>query len=340
MTEGRDPKIVEREKQLFSGLMRTKTLPMVPDHTPADVPTAVKFGSLEDVSVREAWDHEAHSFTPWLADNLELLGGAVGLDLEFVGREVQVGRYSADILARTVADDEVVLIENQLEGSDHGHLGQIMTYLAGTEAKIIIWTAAGFREEHLSAIRWLNQNSNEGISFFAVRVRVVRIANSPMAPLFEVIEQPNDWDRSIREKVRNTEDLSALGEERQSFWDRYAEIYPAIAEDKSGGGNSSKWREVRGRPLIISRYKAKDHVGIFVRGARGINSEELAELVSPFVLELESALETPSGRTNSFQKIGPNAGDPTNWDAAIEWLEKETNAYEQAILDILPTEMQ
>ena len=112
------------------------------------------------------------------------------------------------------------------------------------------------------------------------------------------------------------------------------------AEDKSGGGNSSKWREVRGRPLIISRYKAKDHVGIFVRGARGINSEELAELVSPFVLELESALETPSGRTNSFQKIGPNAGDPTNWDAAIEWLEKETNTYEQAILDILPPEVQ
>ena len=296
----------------------------------------MKFSRLEDVPVREAWDHEAHSFTPWLADNLELLGQAIGLDLEFVGREVQVGRYSADILARTVSDDEVVLIENQLEGSDHSHLGQIMTYLAGTKAKIIIWTAAGFREEHLSAIRWLNQNSNEGIGFFAVKVRVVRIANSPMAPLFDVIEQPNDWDRIVRDKVRSTEDLSAIGEERQSFWDRYAEIYPAITEDKSGGGNSSKWREVEDRSLIISRYKAKDHVGIFVRGARGINYEGRAELVLPFVSRLESALGTSSGRTYSFQKIGPTAGDPADWDAAIEWLEKETEAYVDAILDILP----
>ena len=98
----------------------------------------ITFGTLVDVEARTAWGHEAHDFTPWLADNLERLGDAIGVKLEFTAREHLVGRFSADIIARSVLDDRIVLIENQLEWSDHKHLGQIMTYLAGTEAKIII----------------------------------------------------------------------------------------------------------------------------------------------------------------------------------------------------------
>lgn len=148
----------------------------------------VTFGTLEDIEARRAWAHEAHVFTPWLADNLDRLSQAVGIPLELTGREVSVGRYSADILATNPVDGSVVLIENQLEPSDHTHLGQIMTYLAGLEAQVMIWIAPTFREEHLSALRWLNQHTAENFAFFAVRLRVVRIANSPLAPLFDVLE--------------------------------------------------------------------------------------------------------------------------------------------------------
>lgn len=93
-----------------------------------------------------------------------------------------------------------IVIENQLEQSDHTHLGQILTYLAGLKAKTVIWIAPEFRTPHLSAIRWLNERTIEGFSFFAIRVRVVRIGDSPVAPIFEVVEQPNDWDRAVTKK--------------------------------------------------------------------------------------------------------------------------------------------
>src|SRR5688500_2479785 len=107
------------------------------------------FGKLADVPLRSAWSHEAHRFTPWLAENLSRLAGAMGIPLELTGSEIRCGSFSADILARTPGDDSVVLIENQLEGSDHTHLGQIMTYLAGLETHTMVWVAPVFRDEHL-----------------------------------------------------------------------------------------------------------------------------------------------------------------------------------------------
>src|ERR1700678_238465 len=144
----------------------------------------VTFGILEDVAPRAAWPQEARQFTPWLANNLGHLGKELGLMLELESIETPVGTFSADILARETATGDAVLIENQLEISDHKHLGQIMTYLSGLSAKKIVWVAPWFKDEHLSAIRWLNANTVDPFSFFAVRVRVVRISNSPFAPLF------------------------------------------------------------------------------------------------------------------------------------------------------------
>lgn len=110
----------------------------------------IEFGTLADAPLREAWAHEAHAFTPWLAANLDRLSATIGIPLELTGTEMRVGTFSADILARNPMDDSVVLIENQLEGSDHTHLGQIMTYLAGLETHTMVWVAPSFREEHLS----------------------------------------------------------------------------------------------------------------------------------------------------------------------------------------------
>ena len=147
-------------------------------------------GALDSVDPREAWDNEAHDFTPWLADNLGHLATAIGIELEREGTEMHVGPLRADIVARNPRDDSRVLIENQLEHADLHHLGQVLAYLAGLEAKTVVWVAKGFDEAHLSALRWLNEHTAESFAFFAVRVRVVRIGDSPLAPVFEVLEPP------------------------------------------------------------------------------------------------------------------------------------------------------
>ena len=158
---------------------------------------------LERVPLREAWKHEANDFTPWLAeeDNLNTLADALGLpDLELVATEHWVGEFKLDILC-TSGDDQVI-IENQLEKTNHTHLGQILTYAAGTGAKKVIWVAESFRPEHVAALDFLNQNTTEELSFFAVEVELWRIGDSPLAPKFEVVAKPNDWAKSGREQTR------------------------------------------------------------------------------------------------------------------------------------------
>lgn len=179
--------------------------------------TDIRFDRLTDLPLRDAWRHEALDFTPWLAQNIDHLSDAIGMPLELTGTEVAVESFSADILARNPMDDSVVLIENQLDTTDHTHLGQIMTYLAGLEAQTVIWIAPKFREPHLSAIRWLNKHTADGFSFFAVKARVLRIGDSPFAPIFEVVEKPNDWERRIREKERATKQLDPNSDNRHAF---------------------------------------------------------------------------------------------------------------------------
>ena len=151
-------------------------------------------GKLERINLREAWKHEALEFTPWLAqeDNLELLAETLGLvELELVGTEHWVGDFKLDVLCSD--DDGQIIIENQLEKTNHSHLGQIITYAAGVGARKVIWLAESFRAEHVAALDFLNQNTTEGLNFFAVEVELWRIGNSPMAPSFNVVVKPNDW---------------------------------------------------------------------------------------------------------------------------------------------------
>ena len=185
----------------------------------------VEFGELKEVSLRSAWPHEANNFTPWLAENLDKLSQVIGIPMELIGTEMSVEQFSADIVARDLSDYSLVLIENQLEWTDHRHLGQVLTYLAGTEAQTVIWIAREFTNPHLSAIRWLNEHTVDPFDFFAVQVKVVQIGNSPLAPLFEVLERPKDWDRKVRTRLENPE-LSEAWQFRQDFWEFYNREYP------------------------------------------------------------------------------------------------------------------
>ena len=155
---------------------------------------------LERIDLREAWRSEPADFTPWLAqeENLALLGTTLGIALEPEATEKSVGPFSADILCRVPGEDHWVLIENQLETTDHTHLGQIITYAAGLDALTVIWVAAGFVDEHRAALDWLNENTAEGLNFFGVEVELWRIGDSPLAPRFNVVSKPNAWTKRVR----------------------------------------------------------------------------------------------------------------------------------------------
>lgn len=295
----------------------------------------IQFGTLVDVEARSAWGHEAHDFTPWLADNLDRLSDALGIPLELTGREVSCGRYSADILATNPADQSVVLIENQLEASDHTHLGQILTYLAGLDAHVMVWLAPNFREEHLSAIRWLNQHTDETFSFFAVKLRVVRISQSPLAPLFEVLEKPNSWDKSLRSTARAATSSSSpeATARREALWEAYRLRDPAVDSDlKAGPGGSVRWRPVPGTGIVVSRYVSKNGVGLFLRGERGRGGDFTLPRLEDASAQLSDALgvelESPDFPFSSHRDVDWTSTDDV--EQAARWLAEQTGRYEIA----------
>lgn len=245
-------------------------------------------GVLETADLRDAWEHEAQDFTPWLAENLNRLASELGFELETEDTEVHVGPYRADILARTRMDDSRVVIENQLEKANLQHLGQMLAYLAGLDAKIFIWIARGFDEVHLSAIRWLNDHTVDPYAFFAVQVKVVRIGNSPLAPVFDILERPSNWNRSVRE-IATRRDLSDLGQFRRKFWAHAANKHPG--EVRSGFAGSNVNHHVKEAGLRISQYVAQNGVGIFLGGTRGESEETVTSRIEPYLEPLRTALE-------------------------------------------------
>ena len=148
------------------------------------------------VNLREKWPHEALDFTPWLAKHLDLLGEAIGLKLEAVGEEHQVGSFSLDILARVPNQGVLVAIENQLEWTDHGHLGQLLTYAGGCKAGIAIWVADEFQYEHAEALHQLNRWAGTNIKFYGVKVDVLRHVDGTLEPRLQRVVSPDDWDKN------------------------------------------------------------------------------------------------------------------------------------------------
>jgi hypothetical protein len=179
----------------------------------------IDLSKLERVPLREAWKHEAGDFTPWLAaaDNLDALAQALGLsELEAVATEHYVGDFKLDILCTD--GDQQVIIENQLAETDHKHLGQILAYAAGVGARKVIWVAESFRPEHIAALRFLNENTTDDLSFFGVQVELWRIGSSPLAPKFEVVVKPDDWAKTGREQARAAASASPIKQLQLKFW--------------------------------------------------------------------------------------------------------------------------
>lgn len=189
----------------------------------------IALGRLNKVELRDIWKSEALDFTPWLAqpDNMSALADALGMELAIEAREQEVGPFRADVLCKDLIDDSWVLIENQLERTDHCHLGQLLTYAAGLQTVTIVWIASRFTDEHRAALDWLNEITDERFNFFGVEVELWRIGDSPAAPTFNIVSKPNEWTRSITQASRRIES-EALTETKKLQLDFWEALHKAL----------------------------------------------------------------------------------------------------------------
>ena len=185
--------------------------------------TQENLGKLQKVDLREVWNFEASDFTPWLAneDNIQFLGDTIAIDLELEAQEKNVGAFRADILCKDTDNGNWVLIENQLERTDHTHLGQLLTYAAGLQAVTVVWIASTFTEEHRATLDWLNEITDDSFRFFGLEIELWRIGDSPAAPKLNIVSKPNDWSRSVTQYAKRIreEALTELQKKQLRYWD-------------------------------------------------------------------------------------------------------------------------
>ena len=166
----------------------------------------INLGKLKEIKdLREVWPHEALDFTPWLAeeDNLALLADTVGFEITLDETESKVGDFNVDIYATETGTERKIIIENQLEDTNHDHLGKLITYASGKGADVVIWIVKRAREEHRAAIEWLNEHTDENISFFLIEIKLYKIGDSSPAVKFEIIEKPNNWTKEVKKQSLN-----------------------------------------------------------------------------------------------------------------------------------------
>ncbi len=184
----------------------------------------MKLSKLEKVDLREVWKHEALDFTSWLAmpENLELLSDEIGIDISLIQTEASVGNFNVDILAEEDNTGRKIIIENQLESTDHDHLGKIITYASGFDAEILVWIVKNVRDEHKQAIDWLNEHTDSNINIFVIQMEVWKISDSPYAPKFHVVAQPNDWAKAIKTVTHS--ELSDTKIMQLDYWKKFKEF--------------------------------------------------------------------------------------------------------------------
>ncbi len=186
-------------------------------------------GKLEEVKIRSIWEHEQYDFSSWLAEenNINELGNVLNLSLIEVQTEQPVVNYRCDIICKDEFTGKNVLIENQLEPSNHDHLGKIITYASGLDATVIVWIVETARVEHSAAIKWLNDNTNMDISFFLIEIHAYKIGNSKPAPYFKIIEQPNGYTKQGKSISQNGGELKERHSKRLEFWTQFNDMIDA-----------------------------------------------------------------------------------------------------------------
>jgi hypothetical protein len=257
-------------------------------------------GKLERVALREVWKHEAYDFTQWLQQNIDVLNAALGLNLVNVDREQAAGTFSIDL----VAEDEgggTVIIENQLEKSNHDHLGKLVTYLTAMAAKAAIWIVSDPRPEHVAAIAWLNESGNA--SFYMVKVEAVKIGESPAAPLFTLIVGPSEEAETVGQTKKEIAERFGI---RKRWWTQLIERAAKVSKlhthispgEYSWLGTSSG---IRGLNWNYAVTKDESAAELYID--RGKDSEAENAAIFDQLYANKSAIEAAFGGPLSWERV-------------------------------------
>lgn len=302
-------------------------------------------GRLSKIELRDVWSSEASDFTPWLAreENLSVLCEALGIDLELEAQEKAVGPFRADILCKDIGNDSWVLVENQLERTDHSHLGQLLTYASGLEAVTIVWIAARFTEEHRSTLDWLNKITNESFRFFGLEVELWRIGESAVAPKFNMVSKPNDWSRSVAQAARaiDESELSDIRLKQRAYWTDFHQVLNGMKGPVSGGRKPQpqSWMGYSiGRTnfsieAVMLRQKRQIRAGLYIAGDQAkslfyllLEQKEEIEREIGSVLQWEELTSARDSRIAVYlSEVDPdNEGD---WRRQHDWLASKVNDF-------------
>ena len=252
---------------------------------------------FESVNLREIWPDEARNFTPWLAENLDLLSEELGLDLELVDTEAEVGDFFVDIAATVSGQNASVIIENQLEATDHNHLGQILTYASGSNADIIVWVTTDFRDEHRQALDWLNQRTDDSLAFYGVTINVKKIGDSLPAPEFRPVAFPNTWQKATKTRER---DVSPRQERYRTFFQKLIDelrIEHQFTKAKKANTYNWSWFPSGYSHIIYSAVlgaNSRPRVEIYLNRDREFN-KQLFESLFESQTDIEEAIGTELG---------------------------------------------
>ena len=257
-------------------------------------------GKLERVPLREVWKHEELDFTRWLRDNIEVLNDVVGLSLANVESEQRTSEFRVDLVAEDAAGDPVV-IENQLEKSDHEHLGKLITYLTALAGRAAIWIVADPRPEHVGAITWLNESG--GADFYLVKVEAVKIGDSEPAPLLTLIVGPSEATREVGETRKDVAERHNL---RERFW---MELLPKAKERTKLHANISpstdNWIAARtGKSGLSLLYVIRMHdsqVGLNID--RGKDRDEENKAIFEALAQSRETIESDFGGSLLWDKV-------------------------------------
>ena len=309
-----------------------------------------ELGRLERVELRDVWQHEAYNFTPWLADagNLAILSKELGLDLELVGQEVAVGPYAADIVCKDSFDGTYVLIENQLEKTDHSHLGQILTYASALEARTVVWIASRFTDEHRAAIDWLNEITHDEWQFFGLEIELWRIGNSAPAPKFNIICRPNDWSRAVRDEAAKAETATPTQAIQLKFWSAFRD-YMVAKGLRAPKPSAQSWQSFRvGRTGfsiegVIKRSEQQMLVRLYI-----VCDDLPPKAVFRYLLARKAFIEQALGMSLEWHELPDKKGsviyvvrndadldNEANWPQLHIWLETTIAAMERVFRPLI-----
>ena len=299
---------------------------------------------LTPVELSEVWETEPQHFTPWLAKekNLTLLGEALGIELELDAQEINVGGFRADLRCKNTVDDSWVLIENQLEATDHRHVGQLLTYAAGLDAHTVIWIAKTFRQEYRAMLDWQNRITDERYRFFGVEVKVWQIEDSACAVQFDVVSSPNDWSRGVSRDTRRAanQELSEKQQKQLRYW---TGLFEYMVE-KGSSFNCPSPRPWRYHELSIGRTgfsimiwlaSSRDEIGIWLYTS-GDNAEAYFRLLKEQQEEIHNEFgetlewhELPENERSriSLSKADTDPLDENDWPHQYEWFTTQLEAF-------------